>query len=389
MMRSLAVQAQKANSLLSRRKGNSAESKAAFNPAKLEVLEESAFIKMLYLERKRSERSRRPFLFALIRRKFGFPEDSGMAGKIASALGAAKRETDTIGWYENHHSMGLIFTELAEAGNGTVEAVQKKVLTALQRELTKAEFAELEITFHIFPEDKDHPRTQSDLTLYPDLTRRTSGKKAAQFAKRAIDVAGSLMALIFLAPVFLIIAAAVKFSSEGPVLFRQTRIGQYGRTFTFLKFRSMYVNCDSALHKEYVTRYISGDKAIKQADETGKQVFKITKDPRITPIGRFLRKSSLDELPQFFNVLRGDMSLVGPRPPVPYEFEKYNPWHRRRVVEAKPGITGRWQISGRSKTTFDEMVRLDIQYIDEASIWLDLKILIKTPLVIVSGDGGY
>ena len=115
----------------------------------------------------------------------------------------------------------------------------------------------------------------------------------------------------------------------------------------------------------------------------------MTNDPRVTPLGRFLRKTSLDELPQFINVLKGDMSLVGPRPPIPYEFENYDTWHRRRVLEAKPGITGLWQVMGRSRTTFDEMVRLDLQYIRDQSFWLDLKILVKTPVAVLSGSGAY
>jgi lipopolysaccharide/colanic/teichoic acid biosynthesis glycosyltransferase len=117
--------------------------------------------------------------------------------------------------------------------------------------------------------------------------------------------------------------------------------------------------------------------------------FKIKNDPRVTAVGRMLRKSSLDELPQFINVLRGDMSLVGPRPPIPYEFESYSLWHRRRILQARPGITGEWQVHGRSRTTFDEMVRMDLRYIRNQSLWLDVKILLKTPLAVISGDGAY
>jgi lipopolysaccharide/colanic/teichoic acid biosynthesis glycosyltransferase len=387
-MRQTAVQQKKADSILARRKGNNVEPKAEFAPAKHEVLEEQAFLRSLYLERKRSERSRRPFLLALMRSPIGFHDPSELVEKIATALSAAKRETDTIGWYEHSHVLGLLFTEFAETGNGIVDHLRNKVITALRENLTESELTHIELTFHVFPEEGDHPRIQSDLTLYPDLTRRPGSKKTAQHVKRFVDIVGSLFAIAILSPVFLVVAIAVRLTSSGPILFRQNRIGQFGRTFTFLKFRSMYTNCDSKIHQQYVTQYINGQ-ANKNADETGNHVFKLTRDPRVTPLGRFLRKTSLDELPQFFNVLIGEMSLVGPRPPVPYEFENYNPWHRRRVVEAKPGITGQWQISGRSKTTFDEMVRLDIRYIDEASLWLDLKILIKTPLVIVSGDGGY
>ena len=190
-----------------------------------------------------------------------------------------------------------------------------------------------------------------------------------------MDVAGALAAIAVFSPLFLVIAVAVKLSSKGPMLFRQPRIGQYGRRFTFLKFRSMYVNNSSEIHKEYVRKLIAG-----KADQKGRDgVFKITDDPRVTPVGRILRRTSLDELPQFFNVLRGEMSLVGPRPPVPYEVEAYDVWHRRRLLEARPGITGLWQVNGRSRTRFDDMVRLDLQYARKQSLWLDVKILAAYP----------
>jgi exopolysaccharide biosynthesis polyprenyl glycosylphosphotransferase len=214
-----------------------------------------------------------------------------------------------------------------------------------------------------------------------------SSKKAAHVAKRILDVTGSLFAILLLSPVFLFLAAAVKLTSKGPVLFRQTRIGQYGRPFTFLKFRSMHANNNSKIHEEYVKKLIAG-KGDKHPD--GKNgSFKLTNDPRITSIGRFIRRTSLDELPQFFNVLKGEMSLVGPRPPVPYEYEAYDVWHRDRMMFVKPGITGLWQVTGRSKTTFDEMVRLDLHYAGSWSILMDLKILIQTPKAVFSGDGAY
>src|SRR5207302_5240845 len=138
----------------------------------------------------------------------------------------------------------------------------------------------------------------------------------------------------------------------------------------FLKFRSMYANNDPRIHQEYVARLIEGKADLKHAKDSKTGVYKLTNDPRITPLGGFLRKTSLDELPQFLNVFIGNMSLVGPRPPVLYEFQRYDVWHRRRVLELKPGITGLWQVMGRSKTTFDEMVRLDLKYARAWSIWL-------------------
>jgi lipopolysaccharide/colanic/teichoic acid biosynthesis glycosyltransferase len=150
----------------------------------------------------------------------------------------------------------------------------------------------------------------------------------------------------------------------------------------------MYVNNDPEVHRRYVQTLIRPQER-RSVSAGPSSVYKMTNDPRVTPLGRFLRKTSLDELPQFINVLKGDMSLVGPRPPIPYEFENYDTWHRRRVLEAKPGITGLWQVMGRSRTTFDEMVRLDLQYIRDQSFWLDLKILVKTPVAVLSGSGAH
>jgi len=190
--------------------------------------------------------------------------------------------------------------------------------------------------------------------------------------------------LVALSPVLAAIALAIKLTSKGPVFFRQERVGLYGKRFTFLKFRSMYANCSERNHQEYIEAFISG-----QQEEESPSVFKLTDDPRVTPIGSFLRKTSLDELPQFINVLKGDMSLVGPRPPIPYELGLYDVWHRGRLMVVKPGITGLWQVEGRSSTTFDNMVRLDLRYIRQWSLWLDIKILLKTPWVVLTCRGAY
>ena len=193
---------------------------------------------------------------------------------------------------------------------------------------------------------------------------------------------------MLLAPVFAAISLAIKLSSKGPVFFKQERLGEYGKPFTVFKFRSMRTDCDARIHQQYVSQFIAG-KVDGATPEGQKPVFKIQKDPRITRVGQFVRKTSLDELPQFWNVLRGDMSLVGPRPPIAYEFRAYDVWHRRRVLEIKPGITGLWQVKGRSRTRFDEMVRLDLQYARDWSIWLDLRILLQTPAAVILGEGAH
>ncbi len=217
-------------------------------------------------------------------------------------------------------------------------------------------------------------------------------------AKRATDVLVSACLLVVLLPLMLVIAAAIWLYSPGPIFFRQERVGakRVGRgknvrwqrtTFRCLKFRTMHVNADSSVHKAYVQALIENDET-KMAAIQGKSTTlrKLVHDSRITPPGRLLRKLSLDELPQFWNVLRGDMSLVGPRPAIPYEVEMYRPWHLRRL-EAQPGITGLQQITARSAANFDQQVQLDLRYIERQSLWLDFMIMIKTPFVIVSTRG--
>jgi lipopolysaccharide/colanic/teichoic acid biosynthesis glycosyltransferase len=191
--------------------------------------------------------------------------------------------------------------------------------------------------------------------------------------------------MIICSPIYLLVAALVRATSPGPALFRQTRVGWMGRPFTMIKFRTMHADADHLLHHQFVTGFI---KAGGQGQEVRTDaLFKLSNDPRVTPLGRVLRRTSLDELPQLWNVLRGDMSLVGPRPPLFYELEQYQPWHLRRVMEAKPGMTGLWQVAGRSRTTFDGMVRLDLRYAKTRSLRTDLKILLATPAAAISGKG--
>jgi len=209
-----------------------------------------------------------------------------------------------------------------------------------------------------------------------------------QRVKRGIDLIGSLAALVLFLPFFLIIPILIKLTSPGPVFFRQDRLGQFGRVFTFLKFRSMHINNDDGIHRDFIKNFIA-DKIAKNDSGDEPFVYKIKADPRLTPIGNFLRKSSLDELPQFLNVLKGEMSLVGPRPPIPYEVVNYELWHRRRILAQKPGITGLWQVTGRSLTTFDGMVRLDLRYSRKWSLLFDLKLLLATPMAVIRGKGAY
>jgi len=356
-----------------------------------EILSEEAFRRMLSLERKRSERSERPFVLLLIETGRNQPGDK--QGRdlldVLSALQGATRETDVTGWYTANSVVGVMFTEIVLDNNAVLSEIVSRIGALLRDRLDTDQFSRIKFSFYVFPDDWDSqdPERPSNPTFYPDLEKRQKSNRLGRATKRLIDVLGSLSLLAMLSPLFLIIAAAIKLTSRGPVLFRQKRIGEHGTPFTFLKFRSMYMNNDSSEHKEYVRQLIAGQAEKKSANGNGGGVFKLTNDPRITPVGRILRRSSLDELPQLINVLRGEMSLVGPRPPVPYEVEAYATWHRRRLLEAKPGITGLWQVYGRSRVGFDDMVRLDLRYARNCSPWLDMKILLQTPKAVIGGDG--
>jgi lipopolysaccharide/colanic/teichoic acid biosynthesis glycosyltransferase len=209
----------------------------------------------------------------------------------------------------------------------------------------------------------------------------TSRSRAAQLVlKRVLDVVLALVLLLGLLPVVLLTVVAVRLSSPGPVVFRQQRVGKDGRLFWMYKFRSMVSTGDPRLHAAYYRQLVSGQAAPIDG------AFKLARDPRVTGVGRLLRRTSLDEIPQLVNVLAGDMSLVGPRPPIPYETDMYSPRERLRLAVV-PGITGLWQVSGRSLLSFQEMVDLDLAYIEHWSIWLDLRILLRTPLVVLTGRG--
>jgi lipopolysaccharide/colanic/teichoic acid biosynthesis glycosyltransferase/GGDEF domain-containing protein len=225
--------------------------------------------------------------------------------------------------------------------------------------------------------------------LYSDLFEGSALFNLQKWIKRAIDIIGALIGILLFSPFMLIIAILIKMTSSGPILHRQERTGFLRKKFIFLKFRSMYAGCDENSHKKYVTDFINNKDDKPHSSSRNGQLYKMQDDTRITPFGRFLRRSSLDELPQLLNVLKGDMSLAGPRPPIAYEVEKYESWHLRRVVEVKPGITGLWQVKGRSTTTFNEMVRLDIAYVNNWSLWLDFKIIVRTIWAVISAKGAY
>jgi lipopolysaccharide/colanic/teichoic acid biosynthesis glycosyltransferase len=349
--------------------------------------DETHFRHMLRVERMRTERSKKPFLLILLdiyKIMVKCPQGETLAS-IKTALLPSLREVDVRGWYHNHRTIGIIFTEMEVKQNTFIDLIIHKISDCFNEKLDPGWINKIEISYHLFPEASGTSFNDETLNsnLYPDLIKHNLSKKFSLAVKRVIDVFGSCFALIMFSPLFLMIAAAIKATSSGPIFFKQKRVGLNGKTFAMLKFRSMKTNCDSALHQNYIKKYICE----QDIDAVEPGVFKLTNDSRITSIGRFIRRTSLDELPQLINVLIGDMSLVGPRPPLPYECELYDIWHRRRLLSCKPGITGLWQVLGRSRTTFDEMVRLDLKYIREWHLWLDIKILLMTPKAVIKGYG--
>jgi exopolysaccharide biosynthesis polyprenyl glycosylphosphotransferase len=357
-----------------------------------ELLDEESFQALMVIERQRSDRSRRPFLLILLSAGEALPSTKvEMAlSSIGKSLSPTALDGAITGWYRKSRVLGVMYTEIPpDQKNRIVTTTLAEVGAALRDVLTVEQFSQFHVSTHFYPEGWEHElcRRPSDPALYPDLSSRDRSRKVQAMIKRAMDLVGSVAALVVFAPLFGVIALAVKFGSAGPVFFRQERIGEHGRPFVFLKFRSMRVNNDVGVHQQWFQDYLSGRTA--QRNTNGITVVKMTNDPRVTRLGRFLRRTSLDELPQFLNVLRGEMSLVGPRPPIPYEVDAYQSWHRGRVLEAKPGITGLWQVTGRGRVSFDEMVRLDLQYARTWSLWLDIKILLRTPRAVLFGEGAY
>ncbi len=206
-------------------------------------------------------------------------------------------------------------------------------------------------------------------------------------AKRILDIVFTLLILLPLCIVFVIVAVAIWMDSKGPVVYRQKRVGLRGAEFNMYKFRSMYVNSDDSVHRDAIVKYMNGQEMNVGTTAALKFQFKLSDDPRITRVGRFIRKTSIDELPQFFNVLRGEMTLVGPRPPLPYEVALYTPRDQLRL-SGKPGLTGIWQVYGRSCVTFQDMVEMDLEYLRHQSLWEDLKLIVLTFPVMIQGRGG-
>jgi exopolysaccharide biosynthesis polyprenyl glycosylphosphotransferase len=350
-----------------------------------QVIAEELFGGVLERERRRADRFDEIFAVLLIELKRSAAERPAVVNAIVDALGSTMRESDVLGWVERRVVLGVILAPVQSLSKEAARDVESRVRREFASRLDAETIADVSVRLFVHARPVPSAEGVSDEHTMPAELRFERPRPVCDAFKRVLDVTVSAMLLALLLPLLLLIALLVKLSSPGPVLFRQRRIGQSARPFTMLKFRTMKANAEHSVHQKFVTDFIRSGSQPQQAGDN--KVFKITDDPRVTRVGRFLRKTSLDELPQFWNVLTGEMSLVGPRPPLQYEVEQYRSWHWRRVLEAKPGVTGLWQVAGRSRTTFDEMVRLDLRYVRSRSLWTDLKILLATPRAVVSGRG--
>lgn len=338
------------------------------------------FLKQLQIEKRRADRTKSPLSLVLI----GIDTDLGCSpaviAELIELLGRSKRETDILGYVTNNR-VGLLLPHTDEKGVHAFIRNLRSRISVLPTSVSWATYPD-----HLFDCVLNEPRQASD-TIALLVEEQAGFGRAAAAVKRFVDIVGALVAIAVSSPIIVLTAIAIVATSPGPVIFRQHRIGKGGVPFVFYKFRSMRVDADDRIHREYVAKLIEGNLDEINLGDKDRPVYKMMRDPRVTPVGRVIRRMSIDELPQLFNVLKGDMSLVGPRPPLPYETERYQSWHLRRVLQVRPGITGLWQVEGRSTTSFDEMVRLDLRYIRSYSLWLDLKILAKTAMVVLCRKG--
>lgn len=336
-------------------------------------------------ERARTDRTGQEFSLVCFGLAGANGNGRGMMERFAERLAGKIRETDEIGRYD-HTSVGVllpgtgstgawVFAGNARKGSDEPESVTCTVFTYPSSWIgPKGRGGEKrQLALPVKGSDAGNGDGRSGPVLRetapPAEDLKPVVARRMPLGKRALDIVGALAGLILLSPLFLFLAVLIKVVSPGPVFFRQERVGHGGRLFTFLKFRTMHVDNDAGVHQRYLSSLIQGDQAMAKLDAD--------RDPRIIRFGRFLRQSCLDELPQLVNVLRGEMSLVGPRPCLPYEAQEYLLWHARRF-DTVPGMTGLWQVSGKNKTTFKEMIRFDINYAKTMSPWLDLTILLKT-----------
>jgi exopolysaccharide biosynthesis polyprenyl glycosylphosphotransferase len=338
------------------------------------------FLERLRLEERRADRSKTTLSIALIFLDSTKRGELGHIKRVFELLQDSMRETDTVG----NLGEGVIGILLPDTNEQRLQEFKKRIVSRLNN-------LPLSIITRAYPDQlfDDLLKESQDRTFFYSLFLNgfRGPDRFGCSLKRCLDIVGSLVGIILFSPLMLITALAIKVNSPGPVIFKQIRMGKAGIPFVCYKFRSMRWHADDRIHRQYITHLIQGNlEEINQGDKE-KPLYKLKSDPRINLVGRVIRKTSIDELPQLFNVLKGEMSLVGPRPPLFYEVEKYQSWHLMRVLNIKPGITGLWQVGGRSETTFDDMVRLDIRYIHNWSLLHDIKILIKTIKAVLRSSG--
>ena len=342
-----------------------------------DVLPKYLFLQQLQRDKRRADRSKSPVSVALFQLQDGSGDQLANIDALLDVVNECKRETDLIGTMGG----GLIATLLADTNAEGAQRFLRKIADRAEH----LPFSRTIATYpdHLFeyllkeyrPPNAPHPLLLDELAGHHGF---------GKFLKRAMDFAGAVVAIISLSPLMLMAAVAIAATSPGRIIYKQVRLGRGGIPFVFYKFRTMYSNADDRIHREYVASLIRNGEG---NDSPVRLWSKLTDDPRITPLGRILRKTSIDELPQFFNVLRGDLSLVGPRPAIPYETENYQSWQLRRIFAVKPGISGLWQVNSRGQSTFDDMVRLDLRYIRKWRPQLDLKILVATVKVVLRRTG--
>ena len=344
------------------------------------TLSPNEFLRDVQREKRRAERSNTPISLVSYRLDEAAIRDPFQLERLLAALHASKRETDALG-HVSRNTIAVLCPNTDDCG-------ARSFIRKLEPQLEGLPCSAVASTYPDDLFDSLARGVATDVAFQPFLISSNSAAASGEYRlKRWLDVCTALIVLVLLSPLMLFVSAAVKVTSHGPVIYKQRRLGKDGVQFTFYKFRSMIANVDDGIHRDYVARLICAGDDIAPATSKEPSAFKLKSDPRITRIGRLIRTTSIDELPQLFNVLKGDMSMVGPRPPIPYEAENYEPWHLRRVLTVRPGITGLWQVEGRSRVTFSEMVRMDLRYIRDCSPKLDLKIMLKTILVVIRCDG--
>jgi lipopolysaccharide/colanic/teichoic acid biosynthesis glycosyltransferase len=297
--------------------------------------------------------------------------NDGSAMRLANVILERKRSTDEVGWCDDERIGIMLPNSTAEGPRQFAQDISRKLNDTGPSPAYK---------IYRYPSDRLSIDTTPSHHTFQKTSKETKEKldhllsRTIPAWKRALDIIVSTLLLIFLFPLFLVIAIVIQIVSPGPVFFKQKRLGYLGKPFTCWKFRTMSVDADAAVHQKHLHNLIRSEAVMTKLDNT--------RDPRIIPFGKLLRQTGLDELPQLLNVLRGEMSLVGPRPCLPYESQQYRLWQTRRM-DTLPGVTGLWQVSGKNRTTFNEMMRLDLTYVNKSCFWMDMQILLKTvPAVI-------